>query len=139
MSAENFFKEESGQEPKRSIVQANQSVYLEPAFGIIPGACMKMPEQSAGSIFCKKNAKGIETATNIDGEMADPSAYRRQQTGHAINREHPDGSSSGQCVIVFSEGTKAGIENLDAPAIGPTQDKFSLHKVSMVRKCRFYS
>lgn len=139
MSAENFFKEESGQKPKWGVVQADQSVYLEPFFGVIPGACMKTPEQSAGGIFRKKNAKGIETATNIDREMADPPAYRRQQTGHAINGKHPDGSSSGQCEIVFLKGTKTSIENFDAPAIGSTQDKFSFHKVSMVRKCRFYS
>ena len=127
MSAENFFKDKSGAEPQRRVIQADQPVDVIGGAAVVPGAGVKLTEKGTGEIFAKEDTTGIHTSSEYQVPAFQESADGGEKACHPVDGKHPDGSVSRQCVVFAVEGVQAGEKDLHAPAGRPAGQKIMSH------------
>lgn len=73
-------------------------------------------QKAARHIFACEDQEGVYGTAEQEAPFAHKAAQRLQKCGHAVDREHPDGSCAGKFVISSAECVERGKDNLQKPA-----------------------
>ena len=122
-----FFKEQSGSEPERRVVQADHSPDVISGMAVIPGTGVVPFQQEPREKLSCKNTASIYQAPDQKILFPENPAQRSEKTGHPIDREHPDRSARRQTVFTFPQGTKPRKYDLHAPSQDAACNKFLPH------------
>lgn len=124
-SAQDPFKEQSGQKPPGSIVQPDNPPDMKTAPEVIPGAEIMLPQEAPAEIFRGEDHGHIEQTTprTTYVQPLKKALERRQQAGRAVDGEHPQGSAAYKPQIPAFQGMQGGKQDLHAPAAQSAQQK----------------
>ena len=135
-----FFKEQSGDEPQRCVIKADQSVDIVLCMAVIPWAGAVPSQKTSGEEFSRKDTAGIDNSSDQKITLPQQTAQRCQKTGHTVDRKHPDRSMGCQFVLIFPQGSKPRKYNFHAPSHDAAHNKLlPHHKESMHNRSRFYT
>ena len=73
-------------------------------------------QKAACHVFACEDQEGVYGTAEQEAPFAHKAAQRFQKCGHAVDREHPDGSCAGKFVISSAECVEGGKGNLQKPA-----------------------
>ena len=64
--AEKSFKNQTGKEPDRCVIEADDTADIPGGIAVIPGAHIPLLQEAAGAVFRRENAGGIDDPAKDD-------------------------------------------------------------------------